>query len=77
MKKLSNRLNLPEPLVRAIANDSYNSGTSDFTATGLIKPSQMIALEKKHANEITEDASDLIYSLQGQSIHTILERAGA
>jgi hypothetical protein len=77
MKKLTNKLGLPEPLVRAIANDSYNPGTSDFTATGLIKPSQMIALEKKHAEEITEDASDLIYSLQGQSIHTILERAGA
>jgi len=76
-KKLTNRLGLPEPLVRAIANDSYNPGTADFTATGLIKPSQMVALEQKHALQIEEDASDLIYSLQGQSIHTILERAGA
>lgn len=74
--RLTNRLNLPMPIVKAIENSSYSPGESDITVTGLIEPVQLHALKEKHRNDLTEDASDLIYSLQGQSIHTILERAG-
>lgn len=73
--KLTNKHNLPGPLFKAICNDSYNPGDSDYTATGLIEPPRIGALKALHKDEISEDASDLIYSLQGQSIHTILERA--
>jgi hypothetical protein len=76
MKKLTNRLGLPDALVRAIKNDSYNRGDSDYSATGLIKPARMAALENKHADENEEDASERIWSLLGQSVHTIIERAG-
>ncbi len=75
MPKITNKLGLPLPIVEAIKNSGYNPGSSDITATGLIEPVRIGALKKLYANEITEDASDLIYSLQGQSIHTILERA--
>lgn len=73
--KLTNKLNLPQPIVEAIANGGYDKGSSDITATGLIEPVRIGALKAHLADQITEDASDLIYSLQGQSIHTILERA--
>ena len=73
--KLTNRLNLPAPIVEAIKNAGYDKGKSDITATGLIEPVRLAALKHRYAEDITEDASDLIYSLQGQSIHTILERA--
>lgn len=73
--KVTNKLNLPAPLYKAICNDSYSPGESDYTATGLIEPARIGALKKLHAEELTEDASDRIYSLQGQSVHTILERA--
>lgn len=73
--RLTNKLNLPAPIVEAIANSGYSKGSSDITATGLIEPVRIGALKEKYADQITEDASDLIYSLQGQSIHTILERA--
>lgn len=73
--KLTNKLNLPAPIVEALKNDAYNPGQSDITATGLIEPVRIGALKARHADELTEDASDMIFSLQGQSIHTILERA--
>lgn len=73
---LTNVLNLPRPIYEAVANDDYDRGESDITVTELIAPPRMVALRKKHAGEITEDAADRIYSLIGQSIHTILERAG-
>ncbi len=75
MSKLTNVKGLPEALVRAMQNDPYNSGDSDFTATGLLKPARVVELEKRHAHEITEDAEDGIYRLYGQVAHGILERA--
>jgi hypothetical protein len=73
--KLTNKYNLPLPIVKAIENGGYNRGASDITATGIIEPTQLHVLKERYADQITEDASDQIFSLQGQSIHTILERA--
>lgn len=72
---LTNRQNLPEPIVRAVSNDDYDNGGADYSVTTLIKPPQIVALERKHANEITEDVSDRIWALMGQLGHSILERA--
>lgn len=72
---LTNKLNLPDGLVRAVTNDPYNKGDCDFTATGLLKPARQAALMKKHADEIEEDVSDRIWSLLGQAAHGIVERA--
>jgi hypothetical protein len=58
-----------------VANDSYSKGDADISVTGLLRPPRIAVLEKQHEHEIQEDASDRIWSLLGQSIHTILERA--
>lgn len=75
--KLTNRLLLPEAFVIAVANDPYDPDDggqhSDFTITGLLKPPQMAELAR--TNEVVEDAADRLYSLQGQLIHAMLERA--
>ncbi len=69
---ITNRFNLPAPLVEAVRNDGYsNSGT--LSVTTLLKPPQAVSIEGRH--EITEDASDRIWALLGQATHTILERA--
>lgn len=75
--KLTNRTGLPDALVRAITNDSYDKGDSDYTATSLIKPARLTALEKRHEHEITEDVVDNLWRLYGQVAHGILERANA
>jgi hypothetical protein len=76
MSKITNNAGLPEALVRAVENDGYSKGDSDYSTTGLIKPSRIIALEKQHADEITEEAADRIYALIGKLGHSILEHAG-
>jgi hypothetical protein len=73
--KLTNRLNLPQALVSAIENDSYTRGNAEISVTGLLAPPRKVEIERMHADEVIEDASDRIWSLLGQSIHTILERA--
>lgn len=72
---ISNDLNLPEALVQAVANDPYDSGLCDISVTTLIGPPQIRHLKKKYGGEITEDASDRIWSLLGQAVHSILDRA--
>lgn len=74
--RLSNKKNLPNVILRALENDSYDAGDSDYTASQIVKPPQIIALEHKHQDDIEEDASDRIWSLFGQLGHTLLERAG-
>lgn len=73
--KLTNRLNLPQPIVDAVKNDSYSKDGADYSITGLLRPPRIAALEQKHFNELEEDASDRIWSLMGQVVHGILERA--
>lgn len=73
--RITNKLNLPEAIVRAISNDSYDRGACDFSITELLQPPRIRALKIKYKDELVEDAADRIYSLLGQSIHTILEKA--
>ena len=73
--RLTNKQKLPRAIYNAVANDSYSSGGSDISATRLIAPVQQVYLQKNHADEVEEDAADRIWSLLGQSVHHILERA--
>lgn len=72
---LTNELMLPEPIVAAVANDPYTRDGVDFTATEIIAPAYLKTLMRNHAGEFDVDASDRIWSLLGQSVHGILERA--
>ncbi len=56
-------------------NDPYDAGDCDISVTRLIGPPQIRVLERQHAEDLTEDASDRIWSLVGQIGHGILERA--
>jgi hypothetical protein len=74
--RLTNVYDLPEPLVQAVMNDKYSPGRSDYTTSQLAgTPARQWALKRKHWMDITEDVSDRIYSLSGQSKHVVLERA--
>lgn len=73
--KLTNKFNLPQPIVAAVARDPYTKGDAHISVTGLIGPARKRMLEIVHADEITEDVADRIWSLIGQIGHGILERA--
>lgn len=75
--KITNKANLPAALVKAVQNDGYTKGGADYSTTELGVPSRIVALKKKHADELTEDVSDLIYALMGKLGHAILEQAGS
>lgn len=71
---LTNIHNLPDAILQAVKNDPYKGG-GDISVTKLIDSPQRRVLIKKYHASIVEDVSERIWSLLGQAVHTILERA--
>lgn len=71
--QFTNKFGLPQSFVEAVTNDPYGHD-SDISITKLINPPQMAALQNKHDAEIIQDVSERVFSLLGQSVHTLLER---
>jgi hypothetical protein len=72
---ITNVHGLPTALVEAVKNDPYVGG-GDISVTKLIDAPQRRVLWKKHATAVETDVSERIWSLLGQAVHHILERAG-
>lgn len=73
MTTITNKHGLPEAFVEAIRRDPYRGG-GDISVTKLLDAPQRRLLWAKHHKEIEEDASDRVWSLLGQGVHSILER---
>lgn len=71
---LTNVHGLPQALVDAVRNDPYTGG-GDISVTKLIDAPQRRVLLKQYKDSIVEDVTERIWSLLGQAVHTILERA--
>lgn len=72
---LTNVHGLPDALVNAVKNDPYTGG-GDISVTKLIDAPKRRTLYKKYREFVVEDVSERIWSLMGQAVHTVLERAG-
>jgi len=73
--KITNKSNLPKVIERAVKNDPYDSSGSNISTTRLIAPPRIRVLEMRNWDLIEDDVSNRIFSLLGQSVHHILERA--
>lgn len=73
--KITNRRFLPQPFVDLVSGtgEKYDNGGSDFTTTGLLKPPRIVALTRKHWDELEEDVSELTWRTMGSIRHTVLE----
>lgn len=75
--ELTNDYNLPGPLYRALCFDGYDKGSkpSNISTTSLIGSPLIFQLKKRHGKKVVEDASSRVWSLLGQAVHVIAERA--
>ena len=71
--RVTNKHGLPAPVVKAVELDEHRQ--ADVSVTGLISPTQISVLTKRHWDEIEVDASDRIWLLLGKSVHYTLEKA--
>lgn len=72
--QITNNLNLPEPLVRAVSRHPRRRQPGVISVTELIQPPQIRALTLRHSSELSEDAGDRIWALLGTLLHGVLER---
>ena len=74
--KVTNKANLPRPIVLALSNDDYSKGDADFSVTELIDSPRISQLKTRYADSIKQDALDLLYMFDGKAVHYLLEQAG-
>ena len=74
MTTQTNVHDIDEVIALAIKNDPYKK-RGDISVTTLIKPPQMVALEKIHEGEIEEDVSEGLWRLLGSAVHVVLQQA--
>ena len=75
MSRVTNVHGLPQSIVDAVTNDPYVGG-GDVSATKLIDAPQIAHLSRTHHDQLVVDVSERVWSLLGQAVHTVLERAG-
>ena len=73
--KITNKNGIPDPIYRAIKSGWYSGdGAKHFcSVTELLKPEKIFVLERRYKEQITQEASGLIWSLMGSAMHRVLE----
>jgi len=71
--QFTNKLNLTEPLFKALQWDDYDPGKADYTPSSLARPPYMAALERNHKDSIVVDVADNVWALLGKATHKIIE----
>lgn len=72
--KITNKHNLPEPIVKALSHDSYDKGNSNRSITQLIDAPRISILAKEHDDKIEKDVSEMLWSVFGNSVHSMFEK---
>jgi hypothetical protein len=72
---ITNKLNLPEGLVKAVSTERHNAAGC-ISATTLLKGVKEIVLAERHWDEMEEDVSDRIWAIFGSAVHSLLEQEG-
>ena len=71
--KLTNEFGLPETIMTVIRTPTYSKGKANMSVTELLNSPRIVQLKRKHWDELTEDASSMVWSIFGTAIHNILE----
>ena len=69
----TNLHNLPDPDVKALSDDKYDSGQVNSSVTTLIDSPQVKILNRKHKDDITIDVTERLWSVLGTAVHTMFE----
>lgn len=68
---ITNKYNLPEPVMTAIKKNKYKKKNCNYSVTELLQPPHLNYLKSKNEKDIKQDASDMIYALEGTILHKI------
>ncbi len=72
--KLTNKHNVPTPLLTLASREYYSKGASAYSVTELLSPPRVRRLQERHKHEMEQDVSDLMWSMLGSALHVVMER---
>jgi hypothetical protein len=72
--KITNNFGLPQPFVDLATKSAYSKGEADYSVTEIISPPRIQRLRVKHWDDMSQDVSDMTWSLMGTMAHNLLEK---
>lgn len=72
---VTNKMNLPEALVKAVTTRRHNEPGS-LSATTLLNGTKQILLTDRHWDQLEDDVSDRFWAIFGTAVHALLEHEG-
>ena len=73
--QITNKLNLPYGLVKAVSPEPHNK-PGEISATTLIQGVKQVILTQRHWDELEDDVADRIWAVFGTAVHALLENEG-
>ena len=70
---LTNKFNIPQTFVNVIKRPTYSKGRANLSVTQLINSPKIVALTQTFQDELEEDVADMVWSIFGSAVHTVLE----
>ena len=72
--KIRNDYQLPQELVNLVEANAYDRGESQVSATDLLKPPRIFALQQQHQDELEMDVSEALRAEYGTAWHEKIAR---
>jgi hypothetical protein len=72
--KITNKHNVPAPLVTLASREYYSKGASQYSVTELMSPPRVRRLREQYDHAIEQDVSDMLWSMLGSALHVVMER---
>lgn len=71
---ITNKHNLPEPIINAVKRDEQPPRPGVVRVTSLLKGVREVILEQRYWDKVERDASDMAWLLFGRAVHSIIEQ---
>jgi hypothetical protein len=71
---ITNELGLPQPFVDAVTSE-YRYKPKRYSVTSVLNGTREVILQRRHADEITSDVSDMVWIIFGTAVHSVLEHS--
>jgi hypothetical protein len=72
--KITNKYGLPQPFVNVVERPTYTKGKAHMSVTELLSSPRIVQLKAKYADQIEVDVIDMIWSIFGSAVHSVLEQ---
>ena len=71
---ITNKHNVPEPLVTLASREYYSKGASAYSVTEIMSPPKIKRLREQYNDVVEQDVSDMLWSMLGSALHVVMER---